>query len=448
MKIRNTILIILILLIININSIVNAKYVFDFEFDVADLNIDRTKPVIECTGISNTNKEYEKYANKTHTIKINVKVTEANKGDDILESNEVKAKIAGKQVNKENILVNPIANSGKTYFYEILLSKLTGNGKLEVVIEEGAVTDLGGLESQELLIETGIIIDNEAPKAEFKEQKIDNGKINGIINSNESIRNIEGWNPSNDNTKMEKEFLSNTSYIIEIVDYAQNSSNVNIDISEATYVQIVYASHNSQVGWSYGYGNYDIAGKEAIEKNPIYKTEALAFRIEGNVPQDFLQARAFVYTHWGEGTTGKCEATGMLYNYGYNPSKTSWKSMKSKDLVKIDKKSYFQFGGSMINGNQQTDINGNNPISSEIADKYLYGVSGINLKLKDESYYSIIYQILVDGVGWLKAKSDGEESMYKYNKPMSAFRMTLVPKSEKNHVMAMWNKDVGTYNLN
>ena len=85
--------------------------------------------------------------------------------------------------------------------------------------------------------------------------------------------------------------------------------------------------------------------------------------------------------------------------------------MKSKDLVKIDNKSYFQFGGSMINGNQQTDINGNNPISSEIADKYLYGVSGINLKLKDESYYSIIYQILVDGVGWLKAKSDGEESI-------------------------------------
>ena len=448
MKIKNTILVILILLIININSIVNAKYVFDFEFDVADLNIDRTKPIIECVGISNTNKGYEKYANKTHTIKINVKVTEANKGEDVLESNEVKVKIAGKEVNKENILVNPIANSGKTYFYEILLSKLTGNGKLKVIIEEGAITDLGGLESQELLIETGIIIDNEAPKAEFEQQKIDNGKINGVINSNESIRNIEGWNPSNDNTKMEKEFLSNTSYVIEIVDYAQNSSTVNIDITEATYVQIVYASHNSQIGWSYGYGNYDIAGKEAVETNPIYKTEALAFRFEGNVPKDFIQARAFVYTHWGEGTKGQCSTTGMIYNYGYNPSKTSWKSMKSTDLVKIDNKSYFQFGGSMINGENQTDINGNNPIPIKTANEYHYGVSGITLKLKDESYYSIIYQILVDGVGWVEAKSDGEECMYKYNKPMSAFRMTLVPKTEKNYVIDMWNKDIGKSNLN
>ena len=37
--------------------------------------------------------------------------------------------------------------------------------------------------------------------------------------------------------------------------------------------------------------------------------------------------------------------------------------------------------------------------------------------------------------------------MYSYNKPMSAFRMTLVPKSEKEHVINTWNKDVGTFNM-
>ena len=209
----------------------------------------------------------------------------------------------------------------------------------------------------------------------------------------------------------------------------------------------MYASHNSQIGWSYGYGNYDVAGKEAVLKDPTYKTEALAFNFEGNVDKDFIKARAFVYTHWGEGTKGKCATTGLIYNYGYNPSKTSWKSMNSNDLIKVDGRSYFQFGGSMINGELQTDINGNNPIPIKIANEYRYGVSGITLQLKDDSYYSIVYQILVDDVGWVKACADGQECMYSYDKPMSAFRMTLVPKSEKNYVVNMWNKDVGTFNM-
>ena len=447
MKKKNVIFIILILLIINLNSIANAKYIFEFEFDVAYLNIDRTKPIIEYIGVTNTNKDYEKYANKTHEIKVNVKVTEHNIGNDRLESNEVKIKIANKDINKKDIKVNLIMKSGNTYIYEIVLNNLTENGLLKIVIEEGAITDLGGLKNAELSINTGITIDNITPKATFEEEKIENGRVNGVINTNEAIRNIEGWNSKEDNTKMEKEFLSNTSYMLEIIDYAQNSTKVNIEITKATYIKIIYASHNSQVGWSYGYGNYDIAGKDAVLKDPSYKTEALAFNFEGDVDKDFIKARAFVYTHWGEGTKGICGTSGLIYNYGYNPSKSTWKSMNSKDLVKIDNKSYFQFGGSKINEELKTDINGNNPIPIKIANEYHYGVSGITLKLKDESYYSIVYQLLVDNYGWIETCSDGEECMYSYNKPMSAFRMTLVPKSEKEHVINTWNRDVGTFNM-
>lgn len=66
------------------------------------------------------------------------------------------------------------------------------------------------------------------------------------------------------------------------------------------------------------------------------------------------------------------------------------------------------------------------------------------MKLKDESYYSIVYQILVNGKGWLKTCSDGEEAMYKLKKPMSAIRLALVPKTEKQYVTDLWNKDIGT----
>ena len=69
------------------------------------------------------------------------------------------------------------------------------------------------------------------------------------------------------------------------------------------------------------------------------------------------------------------------------------------------------------------------------------------MKLKDYSYFSIIYQILVNEVGWVSACSDGQECMYFKDKPMSAFRIALVPKTEKQYVIDTWNKDIGTFNI-
>ena len=44
------------------------------------MNIDRTKPKIELIEIQNTNTNYPKYANKTHTISFKIKITEKNIG--------------------------------------------------------------------------------------------------------------------------------------------------------------------------------------------------------------------------------------------------------------------------------------------------------------------------------------------------------------------------------
>lgn len=171
MKIKSFLVIFLILLLISINSISNAKYIFDFEFDVADLNIDRTKPKIEYISVYNNNLGYEKYANKTHIIKVNVKVTEKNIGQDILENDEIKLKVNDKFVNNSEIVVKLIEKNVDSYIYEITLKNLTGNGLLDIVIEKGAITDLGGLESDQLLINTGITIDNIAPETEFRKKR-------------------------------------------------------------------------------------------------------------------------------------------------------------------------------------------------------------------------------------------------------------------------------------
>lgn len=448
-KIKNRVFSILFIAIfcIFINTIVNAKYLIENQFEIANLDIDGTKPKIELININNTNKGYESYANKTHTITIKVKITEKNIQNIYFDKEHIKIKLDNNIINLDSMKLTKLEDVQDGKIYQIQLNNISGNGKLKINILEGTVVDKGELKNDTQEIDTKITVDNIAPKGTLSEKKISNGKVNGSVKLSETIRKIDGWKFSQDNLKIEKEFTNNISYELPITDYAGNTAIVGISITQATYINVIYASHNSHAGWSFGYGNYDIAGTEAIKMKPIYKTEALAFNISGNVDSDFLQGRAYVYTHWGEGSSARCKTSNMIYNYGYNPQNNAYKSMKSNDLVTMEGKKYFQFGGSGINSYFNTDINGNNPIPTDVGPLFKYGVSGINLKLKDYSQFSVVYQILVDKVGWIKACSDGQECMYAKDKPMSAFRMALIPKSEKQYVLNTWNKDVGTFNL-
>ena len=411
------------------------------------IDIDRRLPEIELIKITNTNTGYEGYANKLHTITVQIKVIEKN----IIENNFKKENIKI-LVNKSETIpsiyeIKELNKTQDTIIYEIKLGNLTGNGKLEIKIPEGIIKDKSNNVNSEKVVDTNIQVDNVAPKATFQESEIGLGKVLTNITANEMIRSKDGWNLSTNKISLTKEFTNNVSYVIEIFDLAQNKSEVEINITKATNIKIIYGSHNSKVGWSYGYGNYDIAGKKAIETNKIYKTEALAFNVSGNLDSDFIQAQAFVYSYWGEGSKGICNTYNTIYKYGYNPSTTTYASMKSGTIVTIDGKKYFMFGGSGINSWRNTDANGKNPIPDDLPGQYLYGISGIKIKLKDYSQYSIVYQILVNNHGWQKTVSDGQETMYRYNRPFSAFRMALIPKTEKNDLIKLWDKDIGTYNL-
>lgn len=439
MKQRCFMLFYFFVLIILIPGIVKAKYVFEQELKIATIQIDQTKPKIEVIEIENNNQSYPNYANKTHTIQLKIKLVEDNIKQEDLRKEKIEIEVGGKKVIPKNWKID---KEKEEKVYQIELKEIPGEGELKVIFQKGIIVDQGNLTNDKQVISTGIILDNTPPKVEFQQIKITDGKIKAILIANEAIQKKEGWELKN-NT-LEKIFMNNLCYTTQVLDYAQNTTDIKILIEDATFIKINYCSHNSQVGWSYGYGNYDIAGKEAVLENPKYKTEALAFHVEGNLPKDFLQVQSYVYTYWGEGTQGICEDTKLNYSYGYNPSKNSWKSMLSKDLVTFNKKQFFQFGGSGINGYQATDSQGKNPIPTEISLKYPYGVSAIRIKLKDDSDYTVIYQILVEEVGWLNPCSNGEEACYKKDKPMSAFRMALIPKTEKNDLLQQWKKVVGT----
>ena len=175
-----------------------------------------------------------------------------------------------------DIKIDRIQDITEGGIYKIELSNLEGDGNLKVDILEGTAIDTSELKNDLLEIETNIIIDNTAPNGEFTENKISDGKVNAVINLSEEIKNLDGWNFSDDKLKAEKEFTNNISYELPIVDYAGNKSVIDVNITQATYINIIYASHNSVVGWSFGYGNYDVAGKDAIALKSVYKTEALA----------------------------------------------------------------------------------------------------------------------------------------------------------------------------
>lgn len=418
------------------------------EFYIANLNIDRTKPYIELVNINNTNIGYEQYANKTHIITINVKIVEKNIENIFFDNEHIKIKVGNDYISSEKITFTKIQDIENGKLYEIKLINLEGNGNLEIEILKDTVIDKGKLTNDYMKIDSKITIDNIAPQGIFTEEKASGGKVNVNVDLNEKIRKLDGWNFSENEMKINKEFTNNISYELPVIDYAGNKAIIDINITKATYINIIYASHNSQVGWTFGYGNYDIAGKEAVEKRAIYKTEALAFNISGNIESDFIQARTYIYTYGGDSSYGKCTSSGLLYKNGYNPSSTTYKSMSSSDLVTIQGKKYFQFGGAGINGDGIKDANGENPIPNSAAKEYRYGICGIKFKLKEYSQFSIVYQIYVDKVGWVKSCSDGEECIYNKTSPMSAFRMALVPNTEKQYVIDTWDKDIGTSNMN
>ena len=182
--------------------------------DVANMNIDRTKPKIELIEIQNTNTNYPQYANKTHTISFKIKVTEKN----IEKNNFVKDFFGFKldenniNISEDNFSIKEIESINEGKIYKIDIKGISGNGKLSMQIKEGVIIDKCGLKSESQNIDSEIIIDNTAPVGKFKEVKIQDGKVNGEITLSENIRKIDGWSFKENNSKITKEFTNNISY--------------------------------------------------------------------------------------------------------------------------------------------------------------------------------------------------------------------------------------------
>lgn len=435
------------IVVVGIQTTIYGKYIIENNFVIATVSTDETPPQISLHEVRNTNLTYVKYANKTHTLTVRIKVSEKNIKINNLNSENIKVLVGGTEENDKIQEVKKSVGSSKMSIFDVVLKNLSGNGKLELKIPKGAIIDIAGNENEAVTILTDITIDNIAPSVTFQEIELADGKVQANIKANEPLRTREGWTRSSDFETLSKEFPSNISYITEVFDFAQNSTEVNISVTKASYILLSYGSLNQNIGWSFNTPSQFTAGKEAIINNPIYKTEIVAFLPKGNIENDFFQVQAYVHTYWGENTKILANTYETFFYHGYNPNQSSYSSMANGEIVKINKENHFILGGDGVNRAGKTDANGENPIPSDIAENYPFGISGIKIQLKDYTDYSVVYQIFVAGKGWQKVASDGEESTYAHDMPMSAFRILIVPKTEKDYLIKYWNKDIGTNNI-
>ena len=414
-----------------------SKYVFDDSFIAVNIQIEK-KPTIEVLSVSNTNTGYEKYANHTHTITLRVKITEKNIAINHFNRNTI-------QILINNTIANPsmnielISNNHGEIIYDIVLSNITGNGNLSLMFPEGIIEDSFGLKNDFQKFDTGISIDNIAPSATSEELSIEDNKSQYLIHANESIRPINGWNFDNNNSSLSKVFSSPITYPIPITDYAGNISEVFVDVKNAKNIIFYYANYNKYPVKQFEHSG-QISGKQAIIDKTNYKSEMLVMYLDGNIDKNSLQARVFDYTYWGENTTALCDYSEIKYQYGYTPSASTWYDMKSLNVVRFLGKLSLQLGGQGHNVANNSCLNATKPIPKEVANQNLYGLSGIALQLKNYDDYSIVYQIYVPSIGWLRTSSDGEETTYAHHKPFSAIRINIVPKSEKQYLINYWNR--------
>lgn len=428
-----------------------GKYIFEEVRTVAEIKIEAVsegkRPEVLLTSVMNTNTGYEKYANKSHTITVSFEVKEEYLKEDNIEDNIIfllddKAIIPGKETHYS-------LGFGTYLSYTYILSGVQGNGILKIKIPEGSVINNKNLVNEETILDTGIQIDNIAPSVGVTQENIDGGIVNAKLKANELIRPVEAWDLTEDNMSLSKEFECNVSYKLPVTDYAGNISNVDIKIDKATKVNLRLGTISEGYNrWEFSTNLNEIMGEKTInnygEENRIH---GLSLYTSGT-EKDFIQMNCFINLHWAEEDYEAISGYETKYYYGYNPKETMYASMKTGPKVFISGVQALFLGGDNLNRPGKTpDTGEGEPIPEDIAKEHRYGISAINFKLKDYSYYSIVYQIWVEGKGWLEPKSDGVEITAGHEKPFGLLRVSLIPKTEKQYLIDEWKKDVGTNNL-
>ncbi len=397
------------------NNFSLGKYLFEDEFDVANVNVINEKaPEFELLEINNYNTNYEKYANSTHRIHFKIRLIKNNMKTCNFNESTFKVKVGDEYVDPSFKTFSVSSDSPIERIYNINIYNITGNGPLSVIIPEGVAEST--LKSQEYVFDSGIQIDNIAPVLSSIEELQSDKSSKITIISNEAVRPLDGWSQSDDKMQLSKNFPSKIFYSIKLTDLAQNSSTINIDVKQASQISLSYTSLNSEDK------HITSTGSDGDTISTDGKIESILIHESSLIDDLKLQGKCFLYTP--NYSSGVCIFSELKYNYGYNPNNKEWFVINTDNLLNWPTQSTTQLGGSGLNASFDTAT---------------FGISSVAFRIANNSNYSVVYQTYVDGYGWLKACADGRESVKDVRLPISKFRISIVPKSEKDNLINYWN---------
>lgn len=255
-------------------------------------SIKEDKIEISMYDFRNSNTVNSQYANSSHLIDIWYEISAKSKIMDLLIFDEIVVKVDGNIVDdssKELIKLETDYKNNK-YKYLLRIKNLEENGNLTVEFKEDCMQTENNIKNELFVHNTGITIDNISPNVTILEEQLESGCSRITISCDEVVIPKDGWAVSENQMTMIKEFPSNVCYSIEISDLTGNKTETKINVTKATFIDIIYGSYNSNVGWSFE-NNGQIAGKDAALASQNNKTESLIFRVEGNVEKDFLMRK-------------------------------------------------------------------------------------------------------------------------------------------------------------
>lgn len=291
-----------------------------------------------------------------------------------------------------------------------------------------------------------IAVDNTPPTVRMFENPSTDGKSQVRLSFNEEVLPLSGWNSVPFGLSVTKEFSNPVSYPLLVFDFAQNSSEVFLNVKLPTAITLTYGSYDSHSLYQFVSAG-KVSAPNTVSSHSICKTEAIFIKLSEVIRSIGLEGRVYVHSYWGPGSKMICHYSNLYYYYGYNPNSNGWLNLSSQNIIYWGEDLFSQLGGVGLNTANSTCATHSNPIPNSIAKQYLYGISGIQFRLRDSSEFSVVYQSYIQGLGWLPASSDGEENYSQHDKPISTFRMNLIPRSEKQYLIDFWNRDIGTSHI-
>lgn len=142
MKKRFICSIIIFLLLCFANSSSKAKYIDNIDIEVANIELDRTRPVMEYQCWNTLNK-YETAEGKRYDVAFGMTIKEKNLAEDVIKMDKITTWADGVET-KMNVVITETEHNEEEHKFTIEIFGISGNGHFRMEFAEGAVKDVAG----------------------------------------------------------------------------------------------------------------------------------------------------------------------------------------------------------------------------------------------------------------------------------------------------------------